>query len=458
MFTYLWRYSYNLRGLYETPANRFDGDANFQDHRAATKLIETARAAGRTLLTEFESKTLLAAYGIPTVATWIARSAEEAGRIADQIGYPIVLKLHSETITHKTDVGGVALNLPDRKAVESAFAAIRQSVTVAAGADAFNGVTVQPMVKLGGAYELILGSSIDHDFGPALLFGTGGQLVEVFKDRSLALPPLNATLARRMMEQTKIFAALRGVRGRASVDIARLEQLLVRFSQLVVEQRWIKEIDINPLLASADGLIALDARVVLHPREMTEANLPPLAIRPYPLRYVRPWTTRDGLPVTIRPIRPEDEPLLIAFHRTLSDETVQQRYFGSMGLEQRTAHDRLTRVCFNDYTRELALVVEHTAQASAGRQILAVGRLSRIANTNDAELAMLVSDTMQHHGIGSELGQCLVAAARAENISNLKAWTSRDNRAMQSVLQKSGFTLTDSMEDTTVSASMKLGD
>jgi acetyltransferase len=160
--------------------------------------------------------------------------------------------------------------------------------------------------------------------------------------------------------------------------------------------------------------------------------------------------------LTIRPIRPEDEPLLIAFHRTLSNESVQQRYFGSLGFEQRTSHDRLTRVCFNDYTRELALVVEHVDKETRAHRILAVGRLSRITNTNDAELALLVSDTMHFHGIGSEVGRRLVAVARAERISNLRAWTLRENHAMQRVLEKSGFTLKDSMDDPTVSARMTI--
>jgi acetyltransferase len=448
MFSYLWKYTYALRALYETPASSPDGEANPQNEQIVRKMIEDVRASGRTLLTEFESKSLLAAYGIPTVVTRVATDIAQAVQAADDIGYPVVLKLHSNILTHKTDVGGVALDLKDKDAVEAAFKSIRAGAVKAAGEVAFDGVTVQPMIKRSGGYELILGSSIDPDFGPVLLFGTGGQLVEVFKDRSLGLPPLNATLARRMMEQTKIFTALKGVRGRAPVDTARLEHLLVRFSQLVVEQRFIKEIDINPLLASPEGLIALDARVVLYPPEITEAKLPALAIRPYPNQYVRPWKTRNGLSVTIRPIRPEDEPLLVAFHQTLSSESVRQRYFGSIALEQRTAHDRLTRVCFNDYTRELALVVEHIDNNQ--RQILGVGRLGRIPHTNEAELALLVSDTAQHSGIGSELASCLVNIARAEHLSTLLAWTARDNHDMQRILEKTGFIVECSSDDETV--------
>ena len=215
----------------------------------------------------------------------------EAVRKAGEIGYPVVLKLHSETITHKTDVGGVKLNLRTAGDVAAAFAEIQASVTAKVGAEHFLGVTVQPFAKLDG-YEIIIGSSIDPQLGPVLLFGTGGQLVEVYKDRALALPPLTATLARHQMEQTKIFTALKGVRGRKPVDLDALDALVVRFSELVVEQRWIKEIDINPLLASPDGLIALDARVVLHEPDTTEDQLPRPAIRPYPVQYAAPWKTK----------------------------------------------------------------------------------------------------------------------------------------------------------------------
>ena len=232
--------------------------------RRSPRNSQQIREQGRTILTEFEAKEVFKAYGIPVVETKIATSAAEAVEHAKALGYPVVLKLHSETITHKTDVGGVQLNLGDDTAVERAYQAIQESVTAKAGAEHFGGVTVQKMVRSSGAYELILGSSIDSQFGPVLLFGAGGQLVEVFHDRSLAIPPLNTTLARRMMEQTQIYKALHGVRGRKPVDLPRLERLLVRFSQLVMEQPWIKEIDINPLLVSSDDIIALDARIILH--------------------------------------------------------------------------------------------------------------------------------------------------------------------------------------------------
>src|SRR5260221_437991 len=331
VFDYMWRYSSNLRSLYETPLPSLELDKDRPDLARASKLIETARQSGRTILTEVESKQLLAAYGIPTVETRVATSETEAVACAEEIGYPVVLKLFSETITHKTDVGGVQLNLSGADAVRIAYHAIEAAVRDKAGAEHFLGVTVQPMIPLDG-YELILGSSLEPQFGPVLLFGSGGQLVEVYRDRALALPPLTTTLARRMMEQTRVFTALEGVRGRPSVDLTALEQLLVRFSYLVVEQRQIKEIDLNPLLGSPGRLRGRDARVALHRAEMTEDELPKPAIRPYPLQYVQPWTLLDGTPVTLRPIRPEDEPLMVKFHETLSDRSVYFRWLHMLRL------------------------------------------------------------------------------------------------------------------------------
>ena len=250
-FAYMWRYADNLRSLYETPAVGADSDNQFAKRSQVAKIIRTARRGKRTLLTEVESKEILAAYGISVVETHIAFSEEEAVKLAESIGSSVVLKVYSATITHKTDVGGVKLNLRGAGAVRRAYRQIQLAVTKHNRGEDFLGVTVEPMIAVDGC-ELILGSSLDPQFGPVLLFGAGGQLVEVFKDRALALPPLNATLARRVIEQTRIFAALKGVRGRGPVDLAALDQLLVRFSQLVAEQRWIKEIDINPLVASAE--------------------------------------------------------------------------------------------------------------------------------------------------------------------------------------------------------------
>jgi acetyltransferase len=446
-FQYMYRYSYNLRGLYETPS--FGVEDDHIDRDTVRRLISDARRSGRTLLTEHESKQLLAAYGIPTVASKLAGSEEEAVTAAEEIGYPVVLKLHSETITHKTDVGGVKLNLATADAVRSAFREIRDSVLEKAGAGHFLGVSVQPFAKLSG-YELIIGSSLDPQFGPVLLFGLGGQLVEVFKDRSLALPPLNSTLARRMMEQTKIYTALKGVRGRKPVDLGALEQLLVRFSQLIAEQRAIKELDINPLLASPEALVALDARVVLHGPEIRDADLPRLAIRPYPLRYSGMFTTKAGEDLAIRPIRPEDEPALVRFHQTLSERTVYFRYLQMIHLNQRTAHERLTRMCFIDYDREMALV------ATRDSEIIAVGRMHKLHSSNEAEFAVVVSDAWQGKGLGSELLRRLLDIAREEGVERIVADIHTENMTMQRMCRSLGFRITSEMGDPTVHAELEL--
>jgi acetyltransferase len=460
VFSYMWQYSYNLHGIYETPMLAdWDGKP---DRDRAEQIVTQAHQAGRILLTEVEAKQVLAAYGIPTVQTQTATSEEEAIQHAEAIGYPVVLKLLSETITHKTDVGGVQLHLADAQAVRRAYQNIESSVREKVGAQHFQGVTVQPMVPIDrDGYELILGSAVDPQFGPVLLFGLGGQLVEVFRDRALALPPLNTTLARRMMEQTRIYTALQGVRGREPVDLAALEQILVRFSQLVAEQRWIKEIDINPLLASPmqqgrSGLIALDARIVLHEPTLSESNLPKLSIRPYPTQYVAAWAMKDGTEVTIRPIRPEDEPLLVQFHKTLSEESVYFRYFHLIKLSQRVAHERLTRICFIDYDREMALVAERKDPQTEKPEILAVGRLSKIHGTHEAEFALLVSDQYQGLGLGTELLQRLLYVGRNEQIQRINAAILFDNHAMQHICEKLGFQLHHSIADSLVTAEIEL--
>jgi acetyltransferase len=454
-FTYMWRYTYNLRGLYETPALTENSELDDASRKQVEQIINNARNRGRVLLTELESKQLLSLYGIPTVETRVASTEDEAAKIASDLGFPVVLKVFSETITHKTDVGGVKLNLQGEAAVRSAYRAIESSVAEKAGLDQFSGVTVQPMVKLDG-YELILGSSVDQQFGPVVLFGSGGQLVEVYRDRALALPPLNTTLAQRMMEQTKIFTALKGVRGRKPVDMPALEHLLVRFSQLVLEQRCIAEIDINPLLASPERLLALDARIVLHAPAVTLDDLPKPAIRPYPLQYVAPWTMRDGNQVTIRPIRPEDEPLMVKLHETLSDRSVYLRYFCSLSLSRRVAHERLLKICFGDYDREMALVAERIDPVTQERRIIGVGRLSKLHGKNEAEVAVLVSDQYQKLGLGNELLRRVVEVARDEKLSQVSAEMLTDNLAMQIIMKRLGFRVRTEEDMTSVRAFLDL--
>jgi acetyltransferase len=452
-FQHMWRYSDNLRALYETPALIADS-ATSVNAKEAMKVIHHAQLHRRTVLTEVESKQILAAYGIPTVPTRVAKSVDQAIDIAHHIGFPVVLKLYSETITHKTDVGGVQLNIRTAAGVRKAWAAIEKSCSRKAGARHFLGCTVQPMVPLDG-YELIIGCSIDPQFGPVLLFGSGGQLVEVFKDRALGLPPLNATLARRLMERTRIYTALKGVRGRKPVDLLALEQLLVRFARLAVEQPRIAEIDINPLLASPERLLALDARMVLHPAEVQDHQLPQPAIRPYPQQYITDLKLKDGTRAVIRPIRPEDEPLMQRFHQTLSEQTVYYRYFSQMRLEQRIAHERLIRICFIDYDREMALVVERHSSESEP-EIIGVGRLSKLHFGSEAEFALVVSDRWQRHGIGRRLLNMLVQVGRDEKLDRITAVILPDNMGMQRVAKETGFQLRRSEDASEMTAELIL--
>jgi acetyltransferase len=444
LFNFMWKYSYNLRGIYETPSllpeSEFGGRL---DRSQVEQMIQTAYQEGRTLLTELESKQILSAYGIPVVESQTAYTMEEAIACAEVIGYPVVAKLVSKTITHKTDVGGVRLNLHNTQAVKNAFEDVKTAIVERFGADAFEGITIQPMLDRDNSYELIVGSSVDPQFGPVILFGSGGQLVEVFRDSAVALPPLNTTLARRLIEQTKIYKALQGVRGRQAADLPELEMLLVRVSQLVLEQPLLKELDINPLLVSEKGspypLVALDARISLYPPEVDLATLPKPAIRPYPTQYVKHWQLRDGTAVTIRPIRPEDEPLLVKFHHALSEESVYFRYFHLMTLNRRIAHERLTRICYIDYDREMAIVVDRKDQETGEHEILGVGRLSKSHGVNQAEFAMLVVDHYQKQGLGTELLNQLIQIGRDENLDAITAEILHENRPMQRVCEKLGF-------------------
>jgi acetyltransferase len=448
-FAYMWRYTYNLRLLYETP--EFAGNLPEDGPKRVCQIIAPALKSGRTVLSEHESKQILAVYGLPVLDSKIATSADEAVGAAASIGYPVVLKLHSETVTHKSDRGGVRLNLADEAQVRSAFSEIRAAFCID-GTGGFLGVTVQPMVRQDG-YELILGSSTDPQFGPVMVFGLGGSLVEVLRDRAHALPPLTTTLARRMMENTRILQALKGVRGRTPVDIEKLEELLVRFSELVVENPRIADIEINPLLAGPGGIVALDARVILHPASVPDSALPRPAIRPYPAQYVSTWSPADGTTFCVRPIRPDDEKLMVDFHRRLSETSVYLRFFLPLKLDVRVAHERLLTKCFIDYDREVALVAEYSTEGE--RRLAGIARMIRKHSDNSAEVAFLVADQFQNRGLGTYLLEQIIHVARKEGISALEACTLSENYNMKDMFAKAGFHFTPP-EDGVVSASLVL--
>jgi acetyltransferase len=430
-FAYMWRYTSYLQALYETPV--FAGDLPEDGPRRVAETVAGAVAKDRTVLTEHESKQVLAAYELPVTLSTLASSADEAVAAAEKIGYPVVLKLNSETVTHKSDRGGVQLDLKNAEAVRSAFAKIH----AAFDDGSFQGVTVQPMVSNSG-YELILGSSTDPQFGPVLVFGLGGQLVEVLRDNAHALPPLTTTLARRMMENTRILQALKGVRGRKPVDLEKLEELLVRFSELVVENPRIADIEINPLLASEQGFVALDARVILHPATIRDEELPRPAIRPYPIQYISNWEAQDGTRFTLRPIRPDDEPLMVDFHHQLSETSVYMRFFLPLKLDFRVSHERLFTKCFIDYEREIGLVAEYADEEGA-RRIAGIARLIRKHSDNSAEVAFLIADKFQNRGLGTHMLDTTIQIARKEGIATLEGATLSDNFNMKDMFIKAGF-------------------
>jgi acetyltransferase len=409
----------------------------------------------RTLLTEFEAKNLLASYGIPTVPTVNATSADEAVAAATQFGYPVVLKLWSEVITHKSDAGGVMLNLANADAVRSAFAEIQRNASEYAkrhtGAlrdlrtlnGEFLGATVQPMIRIKG-YELIVGSSVDPQFGPTILFGAGGVLVEVFKDSALGLPPLNRTLARRLIERTQIFKALQGVRGQTPISLDELEMLLVRFSYLLCDFPEIQEIDINPLLASPERLIALDARVLLAPPDAAPSTL---AIEPYPNQHTTSWQLKDGTPVTIRAIRPEDEPLITRLHNTLSEQSIRFRFFSMV---KTLSRESLIRLCHLDYSREMALVAERN------HEIIGVSRYYMNPQTQSAEFAIVVSDASQGQGLGDHLMRRLIVVARERGVQRLTGSVLRENHPMLALAKELGFHETPSRDPGVVQVALDL--
>ncbi len=453
-FSYMWQYTYNLRGIYETPEVAPD-ISRAEQREMAAEVIQVARGMKRTLLSWSEAERLLAAYGIPTVENLLATDEDQAVRYARAVGYPVVMKAIRQAVTQETGLRGAQLNLLNSDAVRKAFRAIRDAVTASAGEKGFLGVSIQRMVKQAG-YEVVLSSRIDPQFGPVLVFGASGRLGRALKDQALALPPLTMTLARRMLEQTRVFAAFLGEHGDVPVDLTTLERLIVRFSHLVVEQRWIEDIRIDPLLVSAEGALALGARVTLLDPSVTEDRLPRLSIRPYPIQYVSEWTMRDGTHVLIRPIRPDDEPLIVDFHQTLSDQSIYMRFFHAMKLSQRTAHERMVRICFNDYDREIALVAENVDTETGKKRILGVSRLSKIHGTDESEFSLLVNDSYHGNGLGTELLRRLLDVARDERLSCVLADILPENYPMQHVCEKLGFTLTRDTREEIVKARIDL--
>lgn len=435
-FATMWRYSKALKNLYRTPRSESAlSHTVLEREKKAHELLLSFKKSGSSLLSEHESKTLLKSWNIPVLETVRASTKEEAVHAAGLMGFPVVLKIDSHIVTHKSEVNGVQLNLMNEKEVSEGFDRIRKGVLSCYPEDVFSGVTVQKMVSSSGV-ELILGSTTDPQFGPVLLFGSGGYFVEIFQDKALGLPPLNSTHAQNMIEKTKIAKALKGFRGKKPFPMDELERVLINFSEMLVELPEIKECDMNPLLATDEGVIALDARVLLH-----EGTSPQSALRPYPIQYVEFSSLADGTRVILRPIRSEDESMMVRFHEELSQKTLYARYFDSPSYELPARHETLQRFCLGDFDREMVFVCEYTEQGK--RAIAGVIRLTQLPGTPMWDLKLVVKDSFQKKGIGSKLFEKLLQVAREEKVQTMVARVLKDNAVMISLLTKHGFSLSE---------------
>jgi acetyltransferase len=436
-FMYLVSHRRNHEILYETP--RQVPHAESVNLASATAQIEKATAAGRNVLTEIESKTLLTAFGITTTMPRPASSVCDAVGLAREIGYPIVMKIDSPQIVHKTEVQGVILGIANDEEVRRSFAGIvERAKRLRPDAD-FRGVTLQPMIASADGVELIVGAKKDPVFGAVMMVGAGGITAEVLGDRALELPPLNERLAHRMLDSLRIRPLLRGFRGRRAVAIDRLVEVLMRFSYLIAENSAISELDVNPLLVTAEDVTALDARVILdHQNPSTPTQrYSHLAIRPYPDEYIRHGMLKDGSKVLLRPIRPEDEPL---WHQLLKNCSQRSIWLRFRYLFKETTHEMATRFCFVDYDRTMAIVAER--EIGTERQLIGVARLVADADHSKAEYAVLVADDWQKLGLGTILTDFCLEICGSWGIDRVYAETTTDNWAMQSILRRHSFQLT----------------
>lgn len=440
-FMYLVEYARRREMLYETPR---EIPVEFPLDRGKLRAVfDTILSDGHEVLTESTSKSLLEAYEIPVAKPYVAWSPHDAVQLAERVGYPVALKIHSPTITHKTDVGGVALNLANESQVTAAFERMVERACAAHPEAGTPGVTVQRMVVSPNGHEWIVGAKRDPTFGMVLLVGAGGVSTELYRDRAIELPPLTERLARRMLESLLSWPLLSGYRGRPAANVDRLIEVLMRISYLVADYPEIRELDLNPLLVTPEDAIALDARIILDRAAILKPPRPyaHLAIRPYPEEFVSDAHLRDGTPLTLRPIRPEDEPL---WHQLLADCSPESIRYRFRYLFSGTTHEMATRFCFIDYDREVAIVAEMGANGGNGgeqRRIVGVGRLVADADHREAEYAVLVADAWQNKGLGSLLTDYCLGICRAWGIRRVTAETGPDNQRMLDLFRSRGFQL-----------------
>jgi acetyltransferase len=448
-YLYMYQYKRNLELLYETP-EELPVDAA-PPKRPIMVIMRNAAIENRELLNEAEAKKLLEYYDFPVVKTAVAKTPDEAAAIAMQIGYPVVLKILSPQIVHKTEAGGVILDINSEAELREAFECIIERAKKYNPKAEILGVTVQPMIKKRG-YEIIIGAKTDPLFGPVILFGMGGIGVELFKDFSVGLPPLNQTLVRRLMEETKVYQLLKGYRNVPPANLKLLEELIVRFSQLLIDFPQLKEVDINPLLIDENDAVIIDARIVID-REKIFQKIEPhqhLVISPYPKKYETLWRMRDGRTVLLRPIKPEDEPLWLEMFRNFSEESIRFRFFQII---KDTPHEVRVRYCNIDYDREIAIVAELTENGQ--RKILGVVRVSLEPDRKSGEIAFIVADPWQGLGLGTKMVDYTIEICKEVRVETLYAIMLPDNHRAINLTKKMGFTLK-YQEDGTVKGILNL--
>lgn len=419
-FMMLAHYQRNQELLLETPSAgvTIAGDARAR----ARKIVESVLGEKRGVLTEPEAKALLALYGVPVTETLVAKDAAEAGARAKALGVPVALKILSLDITHKSDVGGVRLDLRDAEAVRASATDMLAHVKAKRPEARIDGFTVQPMVIRPKAHQLIAGASVDATFGPVLLFGQGGTAVEVIGDRAIGLPPLNTVLAREMIGRTRVVKLLQGYRDVPPAKIEAIAETLVKLSDLLVDIPELIELDINPLLADDQGVIALDARMVLGQADKSRA---PLAIRPYPAALAKSLALESGERFSMRPIRPEDEPLLVEMVARSKPDDVRLRFFGPI---KEVPHAHAARLSQIDYDREMALIA--LTDGEGAQAMVGIVRLIADPNNEAAEYAVMVRSDYKGRGLGYRLMQEMLAYARARGLARVHGDVLRENTVM----------------------------
>ena len=433
-YLHMYRYKKNLELLYETPAE-LPLDQTPTRHNLKA-LIRRVTRSGRVLLNEEESKNFLVNYGIPVTTPYISCDVETAIKIAHKIGYPVVMKIVSPDISHKSDVGGVAVGIDSDEALTKTYGLLMDRVKGTMPQASIQGITIQKMVEKID-YEMILGAIKGNGFGSVILFGKGGVGAQIYRDFSIGLPPLNQTLARRLMEETQIYRVLQGYRHKLPADLGQLEQIIVSFSNLIVDFPEIAEMDINPLVISEGKIYALNARIVVDKDYVGDCapRYPHLIITPYPTRYVVPGRLPDGSEILMRPIKPEDEPLEHEFLATISKETLRRRFFS---IPKTITHDMLTTFCNIDYDREMAIVAE--IKNGDKRKLVGIGRLVIEPGYRAGEFAILVHDSFHGKGLGYKLADELIGIGEERGLDEIYGTVQSDNERMLRVCRKLGFT------------------